>query len=119
MWRAVVISVVALLASGCLMLAVRPDMPPGRFSERTITISLEGTPGLPFEGSYGTPSGTTSARGVVPAQYSVKTSVAVVAAFTKSVEEGQLIIRLLVDGKETQNSSTSAPYGNVVIQQRF
>lgn len=101
------------------MIAPRPDLPPNRFVERAVTISLEGTPGLPFEGSYGTTTGSTSARGTVPAQYSVKTSIAVIAAFTKSTEEGELVIRVLVDGKETQSQSTTKPFGSVIIQQRF
>lgn len=119
MWRALVILVAALASGGCLMVAPRPDLPPNRFVERAIVISIEGTPGLPFEGSYGTPSGTTSARGTVPAQYTVKTSVAVVAAFTKSTEDGELVVRLLVDGKEGQTRSTTGPFGTVIIEQRF
>jgi hypothetical protein len=119
MRRILPILATALASAGCLMLAPRPDVPPGRFVERVVVISVEGTPGLPFEGSYGTPSGTTTARGTVPAQYTVKTAVAVVAVFTKGSQDGELVVRILVDGKETQSRSTTGPYGSVVIQQRF
>ena len=119
MWRALLIVATALVSGGCLMVAPRPDLPPNRFIERAVTISLEGTPGLSFEGSYGTTTGSTSARGTVPAQYTVKTSIAVIAAFTKSTEDGELIIRVLVDGKETQSQSTTKPFGTLIVQQRF
>lgn len=119
MWRMVSIMVVALVSAGCLMLAPRPDLPPGRFVERTVVILVEGTPGLPFEGSYGTSTGTTSARGTVPAQYTLKTAVAVVAVFTKGTQDGELVVRVLVDGKETQSQRTTGPFGSVIIQQRF
>jgi hypothetical protein len=111
--------VAAALASGCLFLAPRPDVPPGRFVERTVVLSLEGTPGLAFEGSYGTPSRSTTARGVVPSQFSVTTSVAVVASFAKAAAEGELVVRVLVDGQELQRRSTTAPFGTVIITHRF
>lgn len=84
-----------------------------------MILSVEGTPGLAFEGSYGTPSKSTTARGVVPAQFIVKTSVGVVATFSKSGQEGELTVRILVDGQEAQRRSTSAPLGTVVVTQIF
>jgi hypothetical protein len=108
-----------VLATGCLFLAPRPDARPGAFRERTVVISVEGTPGLAFEGSYGTPASTVSARGVVPAQFSVRTSVAVAASFTKAVPDGELTVRLLVDGQEVQRRTTAQPFGSIVISQRF
>lgn len=74
---------------------------------------------MAFEGSYGTPARSTAVRGTVPAQYMVKTSVAVVASFAKATAEGELIIRVLVDGQEAQRRSTSAPFGTLIISQRF
>ena len=95
-----VLLVLAALGGGCLFLAPRPEFRPGAFRERTVILSVEGTPGLAFEGSYGTPSKSTTARGVVPAQFILKTSVGVVATFSKSGEEGELTVRVLVDGQE-------------------
>jgi len=110
---------VAVFAAGCLALAPPPEFRPGAFRERTVVLSVEGTPGLAFEGSYGTPSKSASARGTVPTQYTVKTSIAVVASFAKAVAEGDLVVRVLVDGQEMQRRSTSAPFGTIIISQRF
>jgi len=69
MWRAPSLLIVALVSSGCLWVAPRPELRPGAFAERTVVLLVEGTPGLAFEGSYGTPAQSTSARGTVPAQF--------------------------------------------------
>lgn len=82
-------------------------------------LSVEGTRGLAFEGSYGTPTRTLPARGVVPARFEVKTSVAVVATFTKNAAEGELVVRVLVDGQEVQRRSTTAPFGTVMVLRPF
>ncbi|MGQ0548869.1 MAG: hypothetical protein ACT4PY_04275 [Armatimonadota bacterium] len=122
MWKAralVVICGTAVVASGCLLLAPRPEYRPGVGVERTVTLHVEGTPGLAFEGSYGTPQSTTAARGTVPAQFQVKTAVAVAATFTKAAADGELIVRIVVNGQEVQRHSTTAPFGSVVILQRF
>jgi hypothetical protein len=87
--------------------------------ERTVILSVEGSAGLAFEGSYGTPRQSTPVRGVVPARFVVKTSVAVIAAFTKTAAEGELIVRLLEDGKEVQRRSTSAPFGTVFVNRTY
>jgi hypothetical protein len=114
-----VVVAAAAVSAGCLALAPPPEFRPGAVRERTVVLSVEGTPGLAFEGSYGTPSKSLPARGTVPAQFSVKTSIAVVASFTKAAIEGELFVRILVDGQELQRRSTSAPFGTVVISQRF
>jgi hypothetical protein len=111
--------IAAVLGGGCLFIAPPPEARPGAFRERTVMLSLEGTPGTPFEGSYGTPSQTTSARGTVPAEFTVRTSVAVVASFAKGTVEGELVVRLIVDGQEVQRRSTSSPYGIVIVNQTF
>ncbi len=84
-----------------------------------MILLLEGTPGLAFEGSYGTPSKSTTARGTVPSQFILKTSVGVVATFTKTDTEGELTVRVLVDGQEVQRRSTSMPLGTVIVAQVF
>jgi hypothetical protein len=87
--------------------------------ERTVTIVVDGTPGLTFEGSYGTPSNTVPVKGSVPAQYAVTTSVAVVVSLAKSGADGELSVRVLVGGHEVQRRATSAPYGSVILLHRF
>ncbi len=121
MWRlrTLVIVGTAVSVGGCLFLAPRPEYRPGVGVERTVTLHVEGTPGLAFEGSYGTPQSTTTTRGTVPAQYHVKTAVAVAANFTKSAADGELIVRIIVDGQELQRHSTTAPFGSVIVLQRF
>jgi hypothetical protein len=109
----------AALAGGCLFLAPRPDVRPGAIRERTVVLSIEGTPGLTFEGSYGTPAQTHTARGVVPAEYTLTTSVAVIGSFTKGRADGELIVRILVDGQELQRRSTTQPFGSVIVNQQF
>jgi hypothetical protein len=80
---------------------------------------VEGTAGLAFEGRYGTPSASTQVRGAVPARYTVKTAVGVVAAFTKSAADGDLVVRTIVDGQVVQERTTSAPFGTVMVMQMF
>ena len=116
---AALVSLAVVGGSGCLFLAPRPEMRPGAFPERTVVIFVEGTPGLTFEGSYGTPAATTPVHGVVPAQYTIKTQVAVAASFTKAVSEGELVVRVLVDGQEVARQSTTAPFGSVLVARTF
>jgi len=108
-----------LLASGCLGSFAPPPSPPDMGRERTVTILVEGTAGLAFTGSYGTPLSTVSARGTVPAQFTVKTAVAVAATFVKEVEEGELVVRLLADGQEIMRRATTQPFGTVVLAYQF
>ena len=119
MWRAPFLLIVALVSSGCLLVAPRPEMRPGAFAERTVVLLVEGTAGLAFEGSYGTPAQSTSAGGIVPAQFVMKTRVAVAATFTKTAAEGELVVRILVDDREVMRRSTSAPFGTILITRSF
>jgi hypothetical protein len=81
--------------------------------ERTVTILVEGTPGLPFAGTYGTPQASQTVRGAVPATYTVTSAVGVAVTFSKEVEQGDLVVRLLVDGREVLRRTTSRPYGTI------
>lgn len=119
MWKVPVVLTGVLLASGCLFLAPRAEFRPGFATEHAVVLFVEGTPGLAYEGSYGTTSASKTARGVVPAQFALTTSIAVVASFTKGDAAGELIVRVVVDGQEVQRRSTTAPYGNVVIARTF
>lgn len=107
---------VLMTASGCDMF-VRSKRLSG-VSEKTITIAVEGTPGLAFEGSYGTANDNQRVTGRVPAQYTVKSGAAIVVAFTKTGEEGDLVVRVLVDGTEVQRRQTDKPYGSVILTYR-
>lgn len=107
------------VSAGCLGSFAPPPTPPDMGRERTVTIVVEGTPGLAFTGSYGTALSTVSARGTVPAQYTVKTAVAVAATFVKETEEGELVVRLLADGREIMRRTTGQPFGTVVLAYQF
>ena len=118
-WLPVVLAAVAALSAACLGLAPRPDLRPGAIREREVVVVVEGTPGLSFEGAVGTPTQSQSVTGTVPAQFTVKTTVGVVARFTKSVADGELAVRIMVDGKDTQRRSTVAPFGTILLTQTF
>ncbi|MDQ7828259.1 MAG: hypothetical protein QN122_01640 [Armatimonadota bacterium] len=109
------IALVGVLATACLGGLAPPPLRRGMVRERTVTIRVEGTPGLPFEGSYGTPTATRPVQGRVPAAYTVTTAVAVTAAFTKANAEGELVVRLLLDGHEVARRATRHPYGTVTL----
>ncbi len=104
----------ALIAGGCLGSFAPPPVRPGMIRQRTVTILVEGTPGLPFTGSYGTAQRTQSARGTVPATYTVTTAVGVAATFSKETEQGELVVRLLVEGKEVFRRATTLPFGTII-----
>ncbi len=104
-----------LVATGCLGSFAPQPVRPGMVREQTVTILVEGTPGLPFTGSYGTPGATSSAQGTVPTRYTVKTAVGVAATFTKSGEEGELVVRVLVEDREVLRRATGAPYGTITV----
>lgn len=107
-----------LVATGCLGSFAPPPVRPGTVREQTVTILVEGTAGLAFTGSYGTPTVTSSAQGTAPARYTVKTAVAVAATFTKSSEEGELVVRILVEDREVLRRATTTPYGTITVVHR-
>ncbi len=117
--RLVLVTLTLALSAGCLGSFAPPPTPPRLGQERTVSILVEGTPGLAFTGSYGTPLSNVSARGTVPAQFTVKTAVAVAATFIKEVEEGELVVRLLADGQEIMRRATTQPFGTVVLAYQF
>ncbi len=111
--RLVLPALVAGTAAGCLGSFAPPPVRPGMIREQTVTISVEGTAGLPFTGSYGTAQATQSVRGTVPATYSLKSAVGIAATFTKEEEPGELVLRLVVDGREVFRRATTLPFGTV------
>lgn len=104
-----------LVASGCLGSFAPPPVRPGMVREQTVIILVEGTAGLPFSGSYGTPTATSSVQDTVPTRYTVKTAVGVAATFTKADEQGDLVVRILVEDREVLRRATSAPYGTITV----
>lgn len=104
-----------LVGTGCLGSFAPPPVPPGMVREQTVTILVEGTPGLPFTGSYGTPTATSSVQGMVPARYTVTTAVAVAATFTKAEEQGDLVVRIFVEDREVLRRAASGPYATVTV----
>lgn len=112
--RLALLVLAALLTGGCLGSFAPPPIRPGMIREQTVTILVEGTPGMPFAGSYGTAQATQSVRGTVPATYTVRSAVGVAATFSKEVEQGQLVVRLIVDGREVFRRATTLPFGTIV-----
>ncbi len=111
-WLAL-LALIAAASAGCLGSFAPPPVRPGMIREQTVTISVEGTAGLPFTGSYGTAQATQSVRGTVPSTYTVKSAVGVAATFTKEEESGELVLRLVVDGREVFRRATTLPFGTV------
>lgn len=83
-----------------------------------LVIEVSGTPGLGFEGSYGTAPATKTVEGRVPASYSVETAVAVAVSLRKASEDGELTVRILREDREMARQTTTAPYGSVLLVYR-
>lgn len=107
------ITAAAALSAGCLGSFAPPPIRPGMIRQQTVTILVEGTAGLPFTGNYGTPQTRQSVRGTVPASYTVQSAVGVAATFSKETEAGEIVVRLLVDGREVFRRATTLPYGTI------
>jgi hypothetical protein len=105
---------VAGLLSGCAAAFVpeHQQTPP---APATFLIEITGTSGVTFEGSIGTAPSTQAIDGQVPAQFSVKTAVAVAVTVTKKQEDGELTVRVLREGQELTRRTTSSPYGTVLL----
>lgn len=110
---ATLVILAGLGAAGCLGSFAPPPIRPGMIRQQTVTIAVEGTPGLPFAGSYGTAQSTQAVHGTVPATYTVTSAVGVAATFSKEVEQGELVVRLLVDGREVFRRRTTQPFGTI------
>jgi hypothetical protein len=83
-----------------------------------LVIEVSGTPGLGFEGSFGTAPATKNVEGRVPARYAVVTAVAVAVNLRKASEDGELTVRVLRGEHEVARQSTTAPYGSVLVVYR-
>jgi len=85
-------------------------------------ISVGGTPGIPFSGSYGTAQGgQRSVDGVVPTEYEVEVEGgafsfdSVTAVMQKKGPEGELTVQILSDGEVLEEQSTTAEFGVVSV----
>jgi len=85
----------------------------------TATIRVTGSPGTPFEGSYGSASaGTESVEGEVPQDYKVYYNGpsgsldSVTASMQKRVDDySKLTVQIIVDGQTKKERSTAAGFG--------
>jgi len=105
------------LCSGCITAFVpeHQETPP---APAALVIEVSGTPGLGFEGSFGTAPATKNVEGRVPARYMVETAVAVAVNLRKATEDGELTVRVLRGEREVARQSTTAPYGSVLLVYR-
>jgi hypothetical protein len=105
------------LCSGCMTAFVpeHQETPP---APAALVIEVSGTPGLGFEGSYGTAPATKTVEGRVPASYAVETAVALAVNLRKASEDGELTVRVLRGDREVARQTTTAPYGSVLLVYR-
>lgn len=91
----------------------------GARNTETATIRVTGSPGTPFEGSYGSASaGTESVEGEVPQDYEVYYNSpsgsidSVTASMQKQVDDySKLTVQIIVDGQPKKERSTTAGFG--------
>jgi hypothetical protein len=86
---------------------------------KTATVRVTGTPGTPFEGSYGSASaGMENVDGEVPQDYEVhydslpSSFDSVTAKMQKQAEDyDKLMVQIIVDGETKKERSTAADFG--------
>jgi len=91
----------------------------GGVSVEEYTISVSGTAGQPFNGSYmGVDSGSTNSKsieGVVPATYTISGSI-VSCMFQKTTDNNNLLkAQISKKGKVVAETETTAAYGVVTL----
>lgn len=90
---------------------------------KTATVRVTGTPGTPFEGSYGSASaGTKSVEGAAPQDYEVyydslpSSFDGVTAKMQKQTEDyDKLTVQIIADGQTKKERSTAADFGVVQV----
>lgn len=107
----------AFLCSGC-MTAFIPEHQETPPAPASLVIEVSGTPGLGFEGSFGTPPATKTIEGHVPATYAVETAVAVAVNLRKASDDGELTVRILRGDREVARQTTTQPYGSILVVYR-
>jgi hypothetical protein len=115
-WPAlVVVALCGIGLSGCTLAAFVPEHEEAPPAPVTLTVEIDGTPGLAFEGSVGTPASSRRIEGTVPAEYTITTAIGVAVSATKEGEDGELSVRVVRGGTEVSRRQTSAPYGTVLL----
>ena len=120
----VLLLALALLGSGCRSSIGRgrPDQGPQQgtvpVARTPVTIEVFGTPGLQFEGSYGALGETQPVAGTVPTKLTLQSSVGFTVALQKRARDGELGIKIIVDGRVVSQSSTKKVLGLVAYTHR-
>lgn len=85
----------------------------------SVVIEVSGTDGLRFEGSYGELGDTKPVSGTVPTRLTLKTGVGFSVALQKRTPQGELGIKVTVEGKVVSESKTVKEYGVVTYTHRL
>ncbi len=108
--------VLAVAASaGCSSQGAAPAPDTNQEAARPVQIEVGGTPGMRFEGTLGEPPEGKAIAGQVPASFSVEMRRAIFVRVQKAVQDGQLTVRVLVDGTEVASAVTTKPFGLVAL----
>ena len=101
-----------LFASSILVIQASPYI---------VEIRVEGTSGIPFSGNYGDLGSSKSVDGTVPKTYTIEDPEGdiISAVFQKQGKSGELIVKLVKDGKVIKTESTTAEYGVVSVSHAF
>ncbi len=121
---ACVLLLVVALTSGCRATSSRgrggPQAPvPAATPTAAVVIEVFGTEGLRFEGSYGELGDTKPVSGTVPARLTFKTGVGFSVALQKRTPQGELGIKITVEGKVVSEAKTVKEYGVVTYTHRL
>jgi hypothetical protein len=100
-----------------------PTPAPAKKDEgQTVTVRVTGTPGVAFQGNYGTPDSTRSVDGVTPQEYDVEVETglfstdAVTAVMQKQGQGNEeLSVEMLVGDETVKEQSTTSPFGVVTV----
>lgn len=90
-------------------------------SPYTVEIRVEGTSGIPFSGNYGDLGSQKSVDGTVPKTYTINDPEGdiISVVFQKQCKSGELIVKIVKDGKVVKTESTTAEYGVVSVSHTF
>jgi len=121
---ALILVLLALLGGACRNPTARgrPDIASApQASPRAmtpVTIEVFGTPGVQFEGAYGELGDTKPVSGTVPTRLTFRSGVGFTVALQKRATQGELGIKVIVDGRTITQSSTKKVHGLVTYTQR-
>lgn len=84
----------------------------------SIVVEVFGTQGIRFGGSFGELGATKNVEGTVPSSLTLKSATGFYVALQKRGPEGELGIRVSVDGRHVKQSSTTRQFGVVTFTYR-